>query len=119
SYEAARDLRERAVRANPSSQRHAIDLGGAHCNVATAIKETGEVQASLAPYQKAIDTLSALAQNESPPGRARWFLRNSHSGRADALATLWRYGEALDDIDRAIALDDSRNPSYRVRRAVV
>ena len=119
SYEASRELRERLSRANPGKAEHAIRLGGAECNLAGAIKASGHAAGSLEPYQRAIDTLTPIAQKESPPGRAQWFLRNSYSGRADAMGKLGRYTEALDDLDRTIALDDRANPSYRVRRAAV
>jgi hypothetical protein len=59
------------------------------------------------------------ALHRSPDVRARQFLCNSHVNRARTLYLLGRHAEAVQDLDRAIDLDQGpMHPTYRLYRAM-
>jgi serine/threonine protein kinase len=70
-------------------------------------------------YTRAIAILEAIRGQGADTAKDRLFLRNAYSNRADALAYLRRYPEAVADQDRAIELDEGPSrPRMRVERAV-
>jgi serine/threonine protein kinase len=116
-FEAARRLLERLVAEHPGDAGHAVSLGGTYCNLGNLAREDEHPGDALPLYDKAIATLTPVVAAATPPRATRKFLRNSHSGRAAALAELNRHAEALADLDRAVALADGPNPAYQLRRA--
>jgi tetratricopeptide (TPR) repeat protein len=82
------------------------------------LRDRGQPAEALDWYAKAIATLEgALGKLGTDVSGAR-YLRNSHWGRARALAKLGRHTEAIRDWDRALSLDDgSADVEIRVSRA--
>jgi tetratricopeptide (TPR) repeat protein len=117
SFQAARPVWERLVRDRPNESQYSLELGGHYVDSANLVRDTGEWDAALIWYRKAIDTLEPLSRARPPLALARLFLRNSYWGRAEALNNLRRYAETLPDYDRAIALDDRRDPKLRLAQA--
>jgi serine/threonine protein kinase/tetratricopeptide (TPR) repeat protein len=117
SLEAACALREPLVRDYPGATGYAIGLGGTYCNLGNLLEGGDDAETALAWYAKAIATLGPLVERQPKLTTARLFLHNTYAGRYDAHGRLRRHDEALKAIDRAIALDDSRNPRYRLKRA--
>jgi tetratricopeptide (TPR) repeat protein len=122
-YRAERELHERMVR-DSGGMDWSVRLGATCCNLGNALKSSGDVEGSLATYQQAIDVLAPIATDTASPTaspelqqKSRLFLRNSYSARADAMTKLGRHLPALADLDRAITLDDTRSPTYIIRRA--
>jgi tetratricopeptide (TPR) repeat protein/tRNA A-37 threonylcarbamoyl transferase component Bud32 len=67
---------------------------------------------------RAVRLLASGVRRPGAPASARQTLRNVHEWRADLLAKLGRYSEALPDWDRAIALDPGPGrEELRIRRA--
>jgi tetratricopeptide (TPR) repeat protein len=106
SYERAREVFEQLRAAHPEVPAYQIDLAGTYVNLGALQRDTGRPQEGLAWYAKAIALLQAMRQREPNNPKARQFLRNGHWGRAQSLAALGRYREALADWDRALELDD-------------
>jgi tetratricopeptide (TPR) repeat protein len=76
------------------------------------VREGGQPEAAMGWYQKAIATLELLMAVQPRPAKVRFFLRNSHAGRAMALADLGRHAEATRDWERALELDDGRGEVF-------
>src|SRR5206468_10578373 len=60
---------------------------------------------SLSWYAKAMALLDPLVQQQPRLLKGRLFLRNAHWGRAQALGNLGQYQDAVNDWDRAVALN--------------
>jgi serine/threonine protein kinase len=118
SHAAARALREQLVRDHPGASKCALDLGETYCNMGNCLSGSGDVDASLSWYGKSFATLEPVSHKEAWLPSARLLLRNSHWGRAKALGVLHRHAEALQDWDRAIALDDRHYPRLRIEWAL-
>jgi tetratricopeptide (TPR) repeat protein len=117
AYKTELDLLEKLIQIDPLDLKHKEMLGGTYCNLASIARDSNELEASLEWFKKAIATLEPLTREKSPPRRSRLFLRNSYYGRCVAYGKLRRYKESIEDLERAIALDDSGDPHYRVVRA--
>jgi tetratricopeptide (TPR) repeat protein len=93
-------------------------LAGSYVNLGIAIRDQGKPEASLEWFAKAIALLETLLNNESVP--ARQYLRNAHWSRVQALNKLARFGAAVKDWDRILALNTvpAEEPSIRFDRAV-
>jgi len=101
-------LRERLVHDFPEVLDYAVTLGGTYGNLGGLLKDQGRADASLEWYDKAVRTLEPALAREDRFGDARGYLRNSSSGRAEALDRLGRRAEAAKDWDRAAALDGGK-----------
>jgi serine/threonine protein kinase/predicted RNA polymerase sigma factor len=98
-------LKERLVADFPTVPAYAVALGGSYCNVGVLLRDGGQPAPALEWFAKAIGVLQQ-ALDRTPDVTARQFLLNSHWGRAVALSRLGRHAEAVQDWDRAIALDE-------------
>lgn len=94
------------------------DLAGGYVNFGLLIRDGGDPQASLEWFGKAIDLLEPLVAQDPRGVTERLFLRNARWARADALAQLGRHADAVKDFDRAMAVNDIREPVLRARRAL-
>jgi serine/threonine-protein kinase len=120
AYQRALALLEKLADAHPTVPEYAVNLGGNLCNLGHLKLDQARPEAALPCYQRAITTLEAVLARVPRDPTARQFLCNSHGGRAEALARLQRHGEAVQDWDRAIALDDgSGRNGLRLRRALM
>jgi tetratricopeptide (TPR) repeat protein len=111
-------VRERVVREHPDGVEYAEELGGALCNLGNLLRQRNQSEPALAWYSKAIRTLEEVLRRQSGRAQARQFLRNAHTGRAQALDALGRYGLALPDWDQAVALaEEPARTDLRLLRA--
>jgi tetratricopeptide (TPR) repeat protein len=95
-----------------------VDLAGTCCNFARLLRDGGKPADSLAWFQKAIDMLRPVHEQQPRDVRASLFLRNSHLGRAEANDQLGRFAEAVKDWDRVIKLSAKpEEPGLRAARA--
>jgi serine/threonine protein kinase len=117
SLQGAAALQESLARRQPHDPRLATDLGGMYCNMGQLLEAAGNTDAALASYDKAIAALRPLTQATNVLAEARVNLRESYARRARALGKVERHAEALDDLDRAIALDSAASAAYKPRRA--
>jgi serine/threonine protein kinase len=118
SRQAECSLREQLVRDNPGVLDIVVALGGAYCNLANLVAASGDKKCSLIWYARAIATLQPASQQQPRTSRVVVYLRNSHWGRGYTLNDLGQHAGALEDLDRTIALDASRNPMFGIQRCV-
>jgi serine/threonine protein kinase/tetratricopeptide (TPR) repeat protein len=117
-YEKALALHEALAKDFPKVPDYAVNLGGSYCNMGAVLSEVGRPEEALTWLAKAIATLGELPTREPGPPTARQFLCNSLVARAQALDKLQRYPEALQDWDRALALEEGpRRVFFRRDRA--
>ena len=96
----------------PNVPEYGLGLGGAYCNFGILMHESGQPEAALSWFQKAIARLEAVLAREPRLVQAREFLCNSHSGRAHALDDLGRHAEAIRDWERALELDYGHDKEF-------
>jgi tetratricopeptide (TPR) repeat protein len=111
-YEQARDLFLKLVEAHPDLPSYGIDLAGTCCNMGDLLRDNGKATDSLRHFTEAVTLLQAIHQRNLQHATARLFLRNSHWGRAEALAALGRHGEAAADWEQAFRLDTGVNRHF-------
>jgi tetratricopeptide (TPR) repeat protein len=112
-------LREQLVKDLPLVLDYAVTLGGTYGNLAALLKDQGRAAESLEWYDKAVNTLEPALAREERLGDTRQFLRNMHSGRAQALDRLGRHAEAARDWERAVPLDDGKRRLYYLARGAL
>jgi tetratricopeptide (TPR) repeat protein len=95
---------------------YVVSIAGTCCNLGKLIGEFGDTNAALAWYAAAIAALEPVIRHTPPPVNARVFLRNSYWNRSIIYGKVGRHPDALNDLDRTIALDESGNPAFRLRR---
>jgi serine/threonine protein kinase/tetratricopeptide (TPR) repeat protein len=117
-YRIALAIREKLTADFPAVPGYRVELGGSYCNFGHLVAGGGKPADSLAWYQKAINTLRPIHEQEPRAVSAKLFLRNSHWARAIVHHRLGQYAEAVKDWDRAIALSEvPRQPGVRAARA--
>jgi serine/threonine-protein kinase len=104
-YQQARDLLLKLVKAHRDLPGYRITLAGTWCNMANLLRNSGKATDSLQHYAEAVTLLQAIHERDPQHATARLFLRNSRGGRALALASLGRHGEAAADWEHALRLD--------------
>jgi tetratricopeptide (TPR) repeat protein len=111
-------IREKLADDFPTVPAYRVDLGGSYCNFGHFVLNGGKPADSLAWFQKAIDTLRPVHEQQPRDVTARLFLRNSHWARAGAHDRLEQFAEAVKEWDRAIQLSArSQQAGLRARRA--
>jgi serine/threonine protein kinase len=100
------------------------DVGGpggvawSSCYLGRLLKDKGDSEGSLQRLDRA---LADFEKDMSPPGHGianalrRSWTRQSYFYRAEALNQLGRYGEAIDDWDRALGLATEQDTAYRAQ----
>jgi tetratricopeptide (TPR) repeat protein/tRNA A-37 threonylcarbamoyl transferase component Bud32 len=107
--EEALSLLQRLTEAHPDVIEYAIDLGFASCHRADLLRETGDPVAALSWYGRAQDRLGKVLAKEPKHEEAQKALAQTHEGKARTLTRLGRHRDALDEWDRAIAVDHGRS----------
>src|SRR5262249_27063197 len=79
------DIMEKLAKDFLNDSRFELDFGGYYCNFGCLVRDSGQPEASLDWFQKAIAKLEPVVAREERLVTAREFLRNSHWGRAPAL----------------------------------
>jgi eukaryotic-like serine/threonine-protein kinase len=105
AYRQALSIREKLANDFPGFQQYGRQLAGTYGNFGKLLCSHGKAEASLEWYAKAIALLEPLVRQEPRLITERLVLRNSHWGRAEALDRLARHADALEDWDRALALN--------------
>jgi serine/threonine protein kinase/tetratricopeptide (TPR) repeat protein len=112
-------LREQLVRAEPASVRPALELAGTLCNLGSRVRQTGAPAAGLEYLDRARAVLGDVRARAPNDAGAREFLYNTHYQRAETLTELRRYAEAVQEWDKALALDKTpKRFGLRLLRAV-
>jgi serine/threonine protein kinase/tetratricopeptide (TPR) repeat protein len=118
AYRRALAIQERLAADFPAVPAYRVGLAGTYVNFGILVSDRGESAAALDWYAKAIPLLEAVLAQDSRVAIAREFLRNAHRHRAVALRRLARHAVAVQDCDRALALDDgSKRSVIRLERA--
>jgi serine/threonine-protein kinase len=104
AYQKALTFQERLVAGFPTVPGYRVDLGGSYCNFGILLAVEGQPGKALNYLDKAVSTLEK-DQRTGPGVTAQGFLRNSHVSRAKVLTALRRHAEAVQDWDRALALN--------------
>jgi tetratricopeptide (TPR) repeat protein len=98
--------RERLAAEHPSFTDDALELGECYRNLAEFFSDSGNPQASLAWFDRALRTLEPTSTPSPDSARAREYLRNALSGKAQALARLKQFADADAAWERAVSLTD-------------
>jgi serine/threonine protein kinase/tetratricopeptide (TPR) repeat protein len=115
----AMKLLEKLAADSPAVPVYRIDLAGSYVNFGRLLDDRGESGAALGWYTKAIPVLEAVLTQVSHVSTAQRYLAIAYSRRALTLMRLARHVEALNDWDRALALDNGSNRvMYRQQRAL-
>jgi serine/threonine protein kinase len=111
-------VKEKLAADFPTVPAYRVSLAGSYVNFGITLRDRGEPAAALDWFANAIPLLEAVLAQDSRVAIARQYLRNAHWMRAVALRRLARSAEAVEDIDRALALDDgSARSNLRLDRA--
>jgi tetratricopeptide (TPR) repeat protein len=105
AYREALEIQEELVAEYAMVPEYGIDLGGTYCNFGIHLSESGQPEASLVWFQKAIDRLEAVLLKEPRLYDAREFLRNTHFERANALDALGRRAKAIESREKVLELN--------------
>ncbi len=95
-------LRAQLVRGHPTVADYTLNLVASHVNLADAVR-TAQPEASLADYDKAVQTVEAFLKGHPKNTRGRELRARALGGRAEALSQGGRHAEALAAWDRALA----------------
>jgi tetratricopeptide (TPR) repeat protein len=104
AYREALDIQQSLVAEYAMVPEYGVDLGGTYCNFGIHLSESGQPEASLKWFQKAIKQLESVQEKEPRLYTAREFLRNSHGEMANALDALGLPAEALKSREKELAL---------------
>jgi serine/threonine protein kinase/tetratricopeptide (TPR) repeat protein len=116
AYEEARVRFEKLVRQRPDFLDYAGRLGVLDRYLGDLMLTRGRSQEAVGWYGKAIERLEAMLRKEHRHPHLRQSLGHAYWDRSLALLALDRPKEALADRDRAIKLDDAKNPSNHMVR---
>jgi serine/threonine protein kinase/tetratricopeptide (TPR) repeat protein len=118
AYQKAIGLYERLAADFPAAPAYAIDLAGTYMNLGRLMGDKGQLEQALPWLTKSIEILDAAFRKDSRLAKARESLFGASWTRAVTLAGLRRFAQAVEDWDRAIALDDGRFANeLRLKRA--
>jgi serine/threonine protein kinase/Tfp pilus assembly protein PilF len=106
AFQKAINLREALIRDYPHVSDFAVDLGGSYLNLANLVRDTGNPHAALEGYTRAVRTLETQLQKQPRDKVVRQRVRDAYMGRAEAYSRLAQHLEAVQDWDRALAVDD-------------
>ncbi len=112
------ELYERLTADFPAVPEYVIDLSQTYSTLALLDRIARNRERALDWYAQAIRALEAVLTRYPDLGAARTTLAGHHADRADVLAGLGRHADALGDLERAIALADTRQrAALRLSRA--
>jgi eukaryotic-like serine/threonine-protein kinase len=111
----ALEIREQLADGFPAVPKYGMELGASYLNSGEMVRASGQDEASLDWFKKAIERFERVLVQEPDLVVARLGLRNSYWARAQALDALGRRTEATPDWERALKLDDrSKAPLIRL-----
>jgi tetratricopeptide (TPR) repeat protein len=115
--EKAIEIGERLVDQHPGTAKFATVTGAAHCNRGNRLWLEDNTEAAIDHYDRAIQLLGPVLQQDDRNGSARQFLQNAHAARARALCALGQFQPSLADWDRATELAPLDATSLRLGHA--
>jgi eukaryotic-like serine/threonine-protein kinase len=119
AYKEALDLRERLSRDHPDEPRLLADLAGSYGDLGECAARAGRRRDAIAWYDRSVALLEDVRRRPGSPPEAASFLRDALWARAGLRAQADQPSRALDDWERAIALDPGpRRAAIRADRAV-
>jgi tetratricopeptide (TPR) repeat protein len=124
SYETSRNMRERLVRDYPGAVQFTLDLADTYHTIAALERKLGHPPEALASLEaaRAVEE-RVIKQHDDVPDYAATLagthvsLGILHVGLGKSEDARKSFGAALENFDRAIAMDGGRNPRYRLQRA--
>ncbi|MBI3406980.1 MAG: protein kinase [Planctomycetes bacterium] len=118
SFREALAIQERLLERNREISDFAIELATTLNNLGVRARDQGRHQESIDWYTRAVETLNAVLNAEPQQSEARTLLGKAYAGRARALTSLLRYGEALAEWDRSLEYAKTEAlPGTRLARA--
>lgn len=103
-YRRAQELRMRLAEAGDSAAREA--LAGTQICLASALRDLQDWAASRHLYDRALAALEQVQADGRGSRDLRWWLRNGYWGRAVLLDRQGQHAEAMQDWDRALAVQE-------------
>src|SRR5206468_1825779 len=86
----------------------AVVLGGNYCTMGHFFLESGQAEAALPWYDRAVKTLDSAEERSPGLLTAQAFLRDTHFGKANALTHLKRHAEASKEWQQAAELAEGK-----------
>jgi tetratricopeptide (TPR) repeat protein len=118
AYEEVCALGEKLSREFPREKQYALQLGVNYAMLGALLKDNSKPEAAARRFTQALQALEAVLGKEPRESELRELLRNVYESRAEALTLAGRHAEALQDYDRALALDTGpRRDHLRTNRA--
>jgi tetratricopeptide (TPR) repeat protein len=108
-YQKALELWQAMAKAHPTLSAYPVLIGRTFGNLGYLARDRGRPEAALPLYAQAIGTLQKVLEQDAKDASARFYLNQTHAGRALALSALQRHAEALADWNRVVELADERN----------
>jgi eukaryotic-like serine/threonine-protein kinase len=111
-------LQEALAKAHPENTEHAVDIAGILGDLGMVKSRAGKSQEALDLYARASSILEGVLHANANYGVARKSQAEIHARRANALGRLKRNAEALQELDRSLALATGKaRDEYRADRA--
>jgi tetratricopeptide (TPR) repeat protein len=116
---AYRDALERYRTLAKSVPAYGVDVAFGYDNLGNIQTDRRQLAAALESYTKALDLARPIMAKDDRGPRVRSVVRNAHWGRADVLAKLGRYAEAVPEWDKMLELfpDVPDRQNFRLQRA--
>jgi tetratricopeptide (TPR) repeat protein len=106
------------MRDYPAVPAYQVELGACHCNSAVLLRDAVRPADSLEWFDKAIQILAKVLEQQLRDVTVRRSLGGSYGNRADALDQLGKHAEAIRDWDKAVEISPaSEQAAYRAYRA--
>jgi tetratricopeptide (TPR) repeat protein len=119
AFARGRDRLEPIVNARPADAAAARALGGLYLNSGLLAYDEADPATALDWYARAVALVTPVYEKDPADAEARFDLRGTHWGRADALDRLGRPAEAVAAYDQALAFDDgTKRAVLRAERAI-
>jgi serine/threonine protein kinase/Tfp pilus assembly protein PilF len=118
AYRKALELREKLATDFVAVPGYRIELGGSQCNFGILLRAQKQPRKALEWFARAIATLEEVLRQTPVEIKARLYMRNAYSGRAQAHDDLKQYTEAIAAWDQAVELSPAQERGeFRMSRA--
>ena len=119
-YQRAIDVEQKLTVEFPTDVDLQIKLAAILGNLGNAVRDQGQVEASVSWYAKVIALLDPIVAKDRRAATAQRYLRNAYWDRANALGQLGQFAKAVSDWQHALDLDDGPDrDSIRLFQATV
>ena len=117
TYRRSVPIREQLASEHPAMLGYVCELGSAYCNLGELDTREGRPVEAVPWLDKAINVLEEALRREPRHATARFYLSYTRSWKARALGLQGAWQAALQEWERAIDLDDRKDPGLRGGRA--